>query len=182
VHNRAFTAAGVDWPVIGVVYGRHQAEIEPGAGAIADPDNYPGDAGKTGLCLNAWFWPDNWTYDAGGHINGIDPLTDDMTDRGIAVLPALEVQKVVSGSVIDFTYYLVLRDGVDPALKATLDNYAGSGAGVKLYAPGKEAAADTDTDLRAIITELRTIAAAADTGPRTGDLAPLVQSTTGAGN
>ena len=56
-------------------------------------------------------------------------------DQGIALLPALELFAVPSGSVIDYTYYLVLRPGADTALKSELDTLAAGAPAPALYGP-----------------------------------------------
>jgi len=56
-------------------------------------------------------------------------------DQGIALLPALQLFDVPSGSVIDTTYYLVLRPFADAALKSELESLAASAPAPSLYGP-----------------------------------------------
>lgn len=91
-------------------------------------------------------------------------------DQGIALLPALELFAVPSQSVIDYTYYLVLRPGADASLKPELETLAASTPGPALYGPSHVFSGE----LGAIVAHL--VANLNAPGVRTDHLGGLIQS------
>ena len=76
-------------------------------------------------------------------------------------------------AVIDFTYYLVMRDHVDADFKVLLETLAAGEIGVKVYAPDKVFSDDEDVGLQVILGQLHAIATDDANAPRTTQLAPL---------
>jgi hypothetical protein len=96
-------------PVIGVVYGAHEVSL------AADPE---------------------LAATSGRHVfNSMGWGEDTPDDQGIALLPALQLFNVPSGSVIDYTYYLVLRPHADPALKSELETLSAAAPAPAVYGP-----------------------------------------------
>ena len=102
-------AAWQTQPVVGVVFGTQDVAFAP------DPE-----LGST----------------SGRHVfNSMGWGEQTPGDQGIALLPALELFAVPSQSVIDYTYYLVLRPGADAALKSDLETLAAATPAPTLYGP-----------------------------------------------
>jgi hypothetical protein len=96
-------------PVIGVVFGTKDLSVAP------DPE---------------------LAATSGRHVfNSMGWGEDTPDDQGIALLPALQLFDVPSQSVIDYTYYVVLRTGADGALKSDLETLAAAAPAPALYGP-----------------------------------------------
>jgi hypothetical protein len=112
-------------PVIGVVFGTQDLRVVSSAGAAAPVGRH---------VFNSMGWG-----------------SETPDDQGISLLPALEMFDVPSQSVIDYTYYLVLRPNADASLKPTLENLAASTPAPVLYGPNEALPAE----LGAVVAELR---------------------------
>jgi hypothetical protein len=130
-------------PVIGVVFGTQELQVVSSAGAAAPVGRH---------VFNSMGWG-----------------SETPDDQGIALLPALEMFGVPSQSVIDYTYYLVLRPAADAALKPELDALSAATPAPVLYGPGEA----LPGDLGAIVVRLGQNLNA--TAVRTDHLAALVQ-------
>lgn len=107
--------------------------------------------------------------------NSMDWELSDGTDQGLAMLPALLMQNVAPGSVIDATYYLVLRPSGGEAVAAQLRRLAAATPPPVLYGPGSVYSGD----LAEIVRNLRRNADEA--GVRTNQLAALIGRRAGIG-
>jgi hypothetical protein len=112
-------------PVIGVVFGTQELRVVSGAGAAAPVGRH---------VFNSMGWG-----------------SETPDDQGISLLPALEMFDVPSQSVIDYTYYLVLRPGADASLKPQLESLAASTPAPVLYGPNEA----LPGELNAIVRQLR---------------------------
>jgi hypothetical protein len=111
-------------PVIGVVFGTQELRVVSSAGL---------------------------TGPVGRHVfNSMGWGSETPDDQGIALLPALEMFDVPSQSVIDYTYYLVLRPHADASLAADLATLAAATPAPVLYGPNEALPAE----LRGIVTTL----------------------------
>jgi hypothetical protein len=131
-------------PVVGLVFGTRDVTIAPD----------PGLAGASGRhVFNSMGWGEE---------------TPD--DQGIALLPALQLFKVPSQSVIDYTYYLVPRPSADAGLKPELEALAAATPAPALYGPDHVFSGE----LAGIVATLARNAGG--TGVRTDHLAALALS------
>lgn len=112
-------------PVIGVVFGTRELRIVSAPGVSAPLGRH---------VFNSMGWG-----------------SETPDDQGISLLPALEMFDVPSGSVIDYTYLLVLRPNADASLKSELETLAASVPAPVLYGPHEALSAD----LGSIVEELR---------------------------
>ena len=112
-------------PVIGVVFGTQELRIVSGAGASAPVGRH---------VFNSMGWG-----------------SETPDDQGIALLPALEMFNVPSQSVIDYTYYFVLRPHADASLKPELEALAAAAPAPVLYGPNEA----LPGELRAMVDQLQ---------------------------
>jgi hypothetical protein len=96
-------------PVIGIVFGTKELNVAPDSELAMTSGRH---------VFNSMGWGE-----------------DTPDDQGIALLPALQLFDVPSQSVIDYTYYLVLRPGADAALKSDLESLSASAPAPALYGP-----------------------------------------------
>ncbi len=101
-------------------------------------------------------------------LNLMDWGSQTPSDQGIALLPALQLFSVPPGSVLDFTYYIVLRSAADPNLRSDLQALVAAAPAPALYGPDHR-----------FIGELAPIVATLRRGPsqpgvRTNHLGPLL--------
>jgi hypothetical protein len=112
-------------PVIGVVFGTRDLEIESDLGSSAPVGRH---------VFNSMGWG-----------------SETPDDQGISLLPALEMFNVPTQSVIDYTYYLVLRPNAGSSLKSELEALSAATPAPVLYGPGQA----LPGDLPAIVEQLR---------------------------
>jgi hypothetical protein len=112
-------------PVIGVVFGTQELRVVSSAGAAAPFGRH---------VFNSMGWG-----------------SETPDDQGISLLPALEMFDVPSQSVIEYTYYLVLRPGADASLKPQLESLAAATPAPVLYGPNEA----LPGELNAIVGQLR---------------------------
>ncbi len=138
------TSAWLSQPVIGVVYGTKELSV------AADPE-LSGAGGRS--VFNSMGWG-----------------AETPADQGIALLPALQLTDVPARSVIDISYYLVLRPHADAALKSDLAQWAAAAPAPALYGAGHAFTGD----LAEIVPQLDAALGAA--GVRTEHLATLLRA------
>ncbi|HEX3728249.1 MAG TPA: hypothetical protein VHV47_00460 [Opitutaceae bacterium] len=100
--------------------------------------------------------------------NSMDWGSQTPGDQGIALLPALQLFSVPSGSVIDFTYYVVLRSGADAALRSDLQALVAAAPAPVLYGPDHLFIGELAPIVATLRREL------SQPGVRTNHLAPLL--------
>lgn len=128
-------------PVIGLVFGAKEVRIAPDPSLAAT---------------------------SGRHVfNSMDWGLPGTEDQGIALLPALQLFNVPSGSVIDYTFYVLPRPHADAALKGELEALAAAAPVPALYGPDHAFSGELASIVRKLGANLGA------EGIRTDHLAPL---------